>query len=239
MRLDKLYVKTGVSGCVSPLEFACLFIHDANERNHPVKAKHLFRMHRHSAETWFNAPTAPVGKQLGLWASETPRGNLQLTDFGKMVVENVKTRLESEPEFDPVVWKQEQERLKHEKAKKKGQLPAKGELIYIRKRVRFFEVGNHYCAKKGGDVMPTICFDQHAYYGWRKKKKSPFEKKPYAVIGSFQAEDKTAYPCKEKTFTIIMLKGQAVAVQPEAIQKRRPGGQGLNKRKKKQKKDDV
>lgn len=231
MNLKKLYVKSGVAGCVSALEFACLYLHDAEKREVDIKGSLYYRIAEGSADGYFDLPKLQDGRDLGVWMTETPRGKVKLTDFGKAVVENTLKRLESEPKFDLKSWKKEQDRLRREKEKAKGQTPGVGELIYLRSKARM--QGDWYNIKNGETIYPMIALDR---YAWPGRENGKLESKPYAVIGNFTADDKHTWPHRKKTFTLIMVKGQAFAVQPEAIQKRRPGGQGLNKRKKKSEK---
>ena len=236
MDLKKLYIKIDTPGCVSQLEFMCLYIDEHEGTSNAATCNSLWRVRDASAERFYpSGKIAEQGKELGVWKSDTPRGTLSLTSFGKSVVVNVKARLTGEPAFNHAAWKKERVRLKEEKAKAAGLRPTTGEMIYLRKNAEMAEHVGHVIDVNGAKITIIKLKDRPTYY-WgrnqRAKVKKTIEKKPYAVIGLHTAPDVTHYPRRNETFTLIMLKGQMVAVHPKALMKMRPGGQGLNKRKK-------
>lgn len=162
-------------------------------------------------------------------------GKWMLTEIGERLVESVEARLEIEPVFDMEEYKRDKLRKRH------AHLPKAGEMIYLRKTAGFKH--EHWGDKLettevSGAPVPIITHQPNPTR-WRQRKDPVNVKDPILVMGTHMIASGMGVRSQRwsqryvKDFVLGMVKGQIHAIDPKAIMKRRPAGQGLNKRKKK------
>ena len=230
MDLAKIYVLPDVPGCVNLAEYLVLVVR--YKYPEPKMLIHTaYALNRNNP--WPSDHYLTFGRQVGIWAPDAG-DRLRLTDIGDMICDHIEKRLGSEPVFDMKVHQQEKLRKRHE------HLPKAGQMIYLRAnaayKITYWDTKPETVSINGSNV-PVIT-DQPP--GRWDKSNYVNNKDPIIVTGTHMETNRGVRAKRYgrrwvKDFVIAMVGGQMYAIDPKAIMKRRPAGQGLNKRRKKTK----